>query len=85
MKLKDPQRIELFSTGEDAEPEGEIDMATAPQLAAALGAVSDRATRVVVDLSAPGRPHQTLHRAEPVRPFDRSELDRLTDTPRLIK
>ena len=31
---------------------GEIDMATAPQLAAALGAVSDRATRVVVDLSA---------------------------------
>jgi anti-anti-sigma factor len=27
-------------------------MATAPQLAAALGAVSNRATRVVVDLSA---------------------------------
>jgi anti-anti-sigma factor len=34
------------------EAEGEIDMATAPQLGDALGAVSDRATRVVVDLSA---------------------------------
>jgi anti-anti-sigma factor len=32
--------------------EGEVDLATAPQLAAALGAVSESTTRVVLDLSA---------------------------------
>jgi anti-anti-sigma factor len=34
------------------EAEGEVDMATAPQLAAALRAAPDRARRVVCDLSA---------------------------------
>ena len=54
--MTNPPALELRSSYRaDAlvvEAVGEIDMATAPQLAAALEAVSGRVTRVVVDLSA---------------------------------